>query len=148
MPAYSLALPEPYPTNACTGVATTTNAANDMFLPPLTPLVTRLMPLLVFQLVCCRHRAFSSLVLPFYLETPDLLHARHPPALDRRVKIAARYNTTFLIPFSCARWANLFADFLGAGHVAALFLPPFLPFTCWPSERGAEYRQSPARKCG
>src|ERR1700738_3064246 len=39
----SLALPETWPTTAADGSPTTTNAANDMFLPPLTTLVTRLM---------------------------------------------------------------------------------------------------------
>src|ERR1043166_9028705 len=39
----SLALPEPYPTTPALGSPTTTSAANDMFLPPLTTLVTRLM---------------------------------------------------------------------------------------------------------
>src|SRR6185369_16797518 len=39
----SLALPDPYPTTPALGSPTTTSAANDMFLPPLTTLVTRLM---------------------------------------------------------------------------------------------------------
>src|SRR6185369_13672381 len=39
----SLALPLPYPTTPEPGSPTTTSAANDMFLPPLTTLVTRLM---------------------------------------------------------------------------------------------------------
>src|SRR4051812_28780817 len=39
----SFALPEPYPTMPAEGSPTTTSAANDMFLPPLTTLVTRLM---------------------------------------------------------------------------------------------------------
>src|SRR4029077_12122893 len=39
----SLALPEPYPTTAADGSPTTTSAANERFLPPLTTLVTRLM---------------------------------------------------------------------------------------------------------
>src|SRR5947209_9335344 len=38
----SLALPEPKPTTPADGSPTTTRAANDMFLPPLTTLVTRL----------------------------------------------------------------------------------------------------------
>src|ERR1700681_2773946 len=39
----SLALPEPYPTPPALWAPTTTNAANDMFLPPLATLVPRLM---------------------------------------------------------------------------------------------------------
>src|SRR5438552_2108036 len=39
----SAALPEPYPTTAAEGSPTTTSAANERFLPPLTTLVTRLM---------------------------------------------------------------------------------------------------------
>src|SRR5579864_4414228 len=39
----SLALPEPYPTTPADGSPTTTRAANERFLPPLTTLVTRLM---------------------------------------------------------------------------------------------------------
>src|ERR1700730_17056802 len=39
----SLALPEPWPTTAADGSPTTTSAANERFLPPLTTLVTRLM---------------------------------------------------------------------------------------------------------
>src|SRR5487761_1433896 len=38
----SLALPEPKPTTPAEASPTTTSAANDMFLPPLTTLVTRL----------------------------------------------------------------------------------------------------------
>src|SRR5450631_1672538 len=38
----SLALPEPYPTTPEAASPTTTSAANDMFLPPFTTLVTRL----------------------------------------------------------------------------------------------------------
>src|SRR5208283_2367754 len=38
----SLALPQPKPTTAADGSPTTTSAAKDMFLPPLTTLVTRL----------------------------------------------------------------------------------------------------------
>src|SRR6202521_5471801 len=38
----SFALPEPKPTTAADGSPTTTSAANDMFLPPLTTFVTRL----------------------------------------------------------------------------------------------------------
>src|SRR5436305_14097243 len=38
----SFALPAPYPTTAEPGSPTTTSAANDKFLPPLTTLVTRL----------------------------------------------------------------------------------------------------------
>src|SRR3984885_2953521 len=38
----SLALPEPYPTTPSPGSPITTSAAKDMFLPPLTTLVTRL----------------------------------------------------------------------------------------------------------
>src|SRR6185437_6213889 len=38
----SFALPEPYPTTAAEGSPTTTSAANERFLPPLTTLVTRL----------------------------------------------------------------------------------------------------------
>src|SRR4030081_3576971 len=39
----SLALPEPWPTTAADGSPTTTSAAKERFLPPLTTLVTRLM---------------------------------------------------------------------------------------------------------
>src|SRR5579863_2731457 len=39
----SFALPEPYPTTPEPASPTTTSAANDMFLPPFTTLVTRLM---------------------------------------------------------------------------------------------------------
>src|SRR5438445_6476117 len=39
----SLAFPDPYPTTAALGSPTTTSAANERFLPPLTTLVTRLM---------------------------------------------------------------------------------------------------------
>src|SRR6267154_6452573 len=39
----SLALPAPWPTTAADGSPTTTSAANERFLPPLTTLVTRLM---------------------------------------------------------------------------------------------------------
>src|SRR5271163_1841273 len=39
----SLALPEPKPTTPSAGSPITTRAAKDMFLPPLTTLVTRLM---------------------------------------------------------------------------------------------------------
>src|SRR5580692_2541510 len=38
----SLALPDPNPTTAAEGSPTTTSAANDIFLPPLTTFVTRL----------------------------------------------------------------------------------------------------------
>src|ERR1035438_6542942 len=38
----SFALPDPKPTTAAEGSPTTTSAANDMFLPPLTTFVTRL----------------------------------------------------------------------------------------------------------
>src|ERR1700727_3109733 len=38
----SLALPEPYPTTPSAGSPMTTSAAKDIFLPPLTTLVTRL----------------------------------------------------------------------------------------------------------
>src|SRR2546425_108051 len=39
----SFAFPEPYPTTAALGSPTTTRAAKERFLPPLTTLVTRLM---------------------------------------------------------------------------------------------------------
>src|ERR1700740_2833826 len=62
----SLALPEPYPTTPEAESPTTTSAANDMFLPPLTTLVTRLIATtLSFRLYWLASSFFFNIVIAF-----------------------------------------------------------------------------------
>jgi hypothetical protein len=73
----SFALPEPYPTTPEAGSPTTTSAANDMFLPPLTTFVTRLMATTwSFRLYCPASSFFLSVAIRFLIssgaEAPDL----------------------------------------------------------------------------
>src|ERR1700744_3228761 len=64
----SFALPEPYPTTPAPGSPTTTSAANDMFLPPLTTLVTRLIATTwSFRLYCPASSFLFSVAIRFLI---------------------------------------------------------------------------------
>src|SRR5438270_9674899 len=94
----SLALPEPYPTMPEPGSPTTTSAANDMFLPPFTTLVTRLMATTwSFRLYC---PASSLFLIDGILELQSCFARSVSQRLDASViQVAATVEHNFLHAF-------------------------------------------------
>src|ERR1017187_1615607 len=135
----SLAFPEPYPTTPSPGSPTTTSAANDMFLPPLTTLVTRLiettssfrlsrfasnfflvnaiMPS-IFPAACssvCLARPKLKLKLQTSL-TGCIGQSLHPAV----VQVSAAIEDNLLDALLLRALCNQLADRLRGGHVSAV----------------------------
>src|SRR5947209_892611 len=120
----SLALPEPKPTTPAAGSPTTTSAANDMFLPPLTTLVTRLMAttssfncsepasILGFFVITGIRIQFLKLQSGFARRVRQRLD---PPVID----VAAAVKHHLADTFGLGPFGNGLADLFCGSHVAS-----------------------------
>src|SRR5271154_4933899 len=119
----SLALPDPKPTTAAEGSPTTTSAANDIFLPPLTTFVTRLIETtwsFNWNEPASSFFVTLGILKSRFLELQSRLTRRIGHGFDPSViNVAPAIEYSFSNAFFFRQFGNLFADPLRRRHVAA-----------------------------
>src|SRR5271163_2586676 len=127
----SFALPDPKPTTAAEGSPTTTSAANDMFLPPFTTFVTRLIE--TTWSFNWNEAASSFLVTLGILKSHFLLElqSRFARRIGDRfyatvIDVASAIEYYFREAFFFGQFGNLFADHLRRSHVATGYARVFI----------------------
>src|SRR4051812_26411472 len=143
----SFALPEPYPTMPAEGSPTTTSAANDMFLPPLTTFVTRLMAttwsfkfrlpasILFFVVTAIVSSQFSVLGSRARYVRVSILKLQScfagcicDPFPSSVIDVTAAIEDDFGHALGLGLLGDLLADLLGCGEVSARLLRAFFAF--------------------